>query len=178
MPALVLILRLVVDATRGPSVLMRQALLDPVAVEAEFVQQSGPGASKIVNSEGLKWQPLLFRSSDHGGRDPVERRPRHWRVSVISRRKDIARIAGAGFQRDEDVDGLLRQVDVVCLRPLHSFLGYRPDGVLKIDLIPGGILELALPDHRQEEKLHSQPYGRQCRHMLKLTEHDADLRGR
>ena len=37
--ALMLVFRLVIDATRGPSVFMRQALLDPVAIEAQLIQQ-------------------------------------------------------------------------------------------------------------------------------------------
>ena len=70
-----LVLRPVVETTRGPSVLVRQALLDSVAVEAELIQQGRACSSKIVNSEGFEWQPLLFCSDNDRGRDPVERRP-------------------------------------------------------------------------------------------------------
>jgi len=45
MAALMLVFRLVIDATRGPSVFMRQALLDPVAIEAQLIQQGRTCAS-------------------------------------------------------------------------------------------------------------------------------------
>src|SRR5690348_10122373 len=46
--ALLLILRLVVDATRGFSLLVSQALLDPVAVETQFVEQGRSGSAQVV----------------------------------------------------------------------------------------------------------------------------------
>ncbi len=53
MPALMLVLRLVVDAARRPAVLMRQALLDPITVEAEFVQQRRAGSPEVMDRESL-----------------------------------------------------------------------------------------------------------------------------
>jgi hypothetical protein len=50
------VLGLVVDRARGTPVLVRQALLDPVAVEADFVQQRRAGAAQVVDGERLQRQ--------------------------------------------------------------------------------------------------------------------------
>ncbi|OWW05025.1 hypothetical protein ATY81_03430 [Rhizobium sp. R72] len=71
----------------------------------------------------------------------------------------------------------LRPVYIVRLGSLHTLFGYRPDCVLEINLVPCRILRVALPNHRQKKQLHSQPYCRQRRNMLKLPEHDTYLRG-
>jgi hypothetical protein len=81
----------------------------------------------------------------------------------------------AGLQRDHDVEGLLRQIDVVRLRALHPLLRYRPNSVLEIDLIPGSILQLAFAHHGLQIEAHAEPDGWQRRHLLELLEHDPDL---
>jgi len=60
----------------------------------------------------------------------------------------------------------------VRLRPLHTILRDRPDGVVEIDLVPHCILQLAFPDHGEKVKLHAEADHRQRRDMLKLLEHD------
>jgi hypothetical protein len=45
------VLGLVVDRARGTAVFMRQALLDPVAVEADLVEQRRAGAAQVVHRE-------------------------------------------------------------------------------------------------------------------------------
>ena len=54
MAALHFVFCLVVNAARGTAVLMRKALLDPVAVEAEFVEQRRARPPQVVNGERLQ----------------------------------------------------------------------------------------------------------------------------
>lgn len=54
---------LVADRARGTDVLVRQALLDPVAVEADFVQQRRAGAAQVVDGERFSGSPLVFAAS-------------------------------------------------------------------------------------------------------------------
>ena len=67
-PTLHLVFGLVVDAARRAAVLVRKALLDPVAVEAEFVQQRRAGPPQVVNRERLQRQPFLLGPLDDGSR--------------------------------------------------------------------------------------------------------------
>jgi hypothetical protein len=62
--ALHFIFCLVVDAVRGTGVLMRKALLDPVAVEAEFVKQRWSGPPQVVNGERLQRLTFFLRLLD------------------------------------------------------------------------------------------------------------------
>ena len=68
MAALHFVLRLVVDAARRTAVLVRKALLDPVAVETQLIEQRGSRPSEIVNREWLKRQTFLLRLLDNRSR--------------------------------------------------------------------------------------------------------------
>src|SRR5690606_22194476 len=85
MPALHLVLGLVVDAAGGAAILVRQALFDPVAVEAELVEQRRSGPAQIMDRERLKGQPFLLRLFNDEIGDAVEGGPRHWRIGVVAR---------------------------------------------------------------------------------------------
>src|SRR5262245_50060523 len=52
--ALLLVFGLVIDAARTASLFVGKALLDPVAVEAEFIQERRARATQIVHGEQLK----------------------------------------------------------------------------------------------------------------------------
>ena len=49
--ALLLVFRLVIDPSRRPAFLVREAFLNPIPIKAKFVQQGGTGPSQIVNRE-------------------------------------------------------------------------------------------------------------------------------
>lgn len=66
---------------------MRQALLDPIAVEADFVQQRRAGAAQIVDGERLQGQARSFRPLRDDLRDPIQGRVRHAAVGIVARRK-------------------------------------------------------------------------------------------
>jgi hypothetical protein len=72
---------------------------------------------------------------------------------------------------------LPRQVDVVRPAALHPLFRDAPDGVLEIDLVPDGFEQLALAHHGQQDQPETETYGRQRRHVLQLTQHDANLGG-
>jgi len=48
------VLGLVVDRTRGTAVLMSEALLDPVAIETDLVEQRRACATQVVHRERLQ----------------------------------------------------------------------------------------------------------------------------
>jgi hypothetical protein len=85
---------------------VRKALLNPVAVEAQFIEQCGSRPSEIMNREWRKGQTVLLRLLDNRIGHPIERRARHRRVRVIARRQEVSRISGARLQRDHDIKGL------------------------------------------------------------------------
>src|SRR5579885_111398 len=89
MPALHLVLGLVVDAARGTALLMREALFDPVAVEAELVEQRRSGPAQAMDGERLERQPFLLRLLHDEIGDAVEGGPRHRRIGVVARWQDV-----------------------------------------------------------------------------------------
>lgn len=135
-----LVFRLVVDATGRAAILMCQTLLDPVTIEAQLVQERRACPAQIVNRERFERQALLLRPSHDSGGYAIEGRPRHGSIRIVARWQQIFGIAGAGLERNENVDCLLRKIDVVRLGSLHPLLRDRPDCVLEIDLIPSRIL--------------------------------------
>lgn len=52
---LLLVLRLVIDPSRRPALLVRETLLNPIPIETELVQQGGAGAPQIVNGPSGKF---------------------------------------------------------------------------------------------------------------------------
>src|SRR3977135_1594457 len=131
---------------------MGEALLDPVAIEAELIEQCRTGTAKIVNGERLERQALLLGPRHDRSRNAIEGRARHRRIGVVAGRKQISRVTSASLERDHDVERLLRQVDVVWPAPLHPLLRYRPDCVLEVDLVPDGLLQLALAYHGEQDE--------------------------
>ena len=89
---------------------MGEALLDPVAVETHLVQERRAGPAQVVHRERLQRQPLLLRSRHDGRGHAIEGGARHGRIGVITGRQQVARIAGAGLERNQDVERLLREV--------------------------------------------------------------------
>jgi len=87
-------------------------------------------------------------------------------------------VSGAGLERDQDVQHLGREVDVVRSRALHPLLGDRPDRILEIDLVPDAVLELALTNHAEQDELQAKADRRQRGHIPQEAKHDADLRRR
>jgi len=63
----------------------------------------------------------------------------------------------------------------VGLAGLHAALRNRPDGVLEVDLVPGGLDQLALAHERQQDQAQRQADGRQGRGGVQHPVHDADL---
>src|SRR3569833_709955 len=104
MPALYLVFRLVVDAARRAPILVRQALLDPIPIEAKFEQQKRPKPPQVVDCEWLERQTILLGLLNDRIGDPIERRSRHWSISVVARRQKIPRVASAGLARNHDVE--------------------------------------------------------------------------
>ena len=68
---------------------MGEALLDPVAIEAELIEQRRSGTPQVMNREGLKRQLHLARQLVRAVGDPVERRIRDRAERVIARREDV-----------------------------------------------------------------------------------------
>ena len=66
-------------------------------------------------------------------------------------------------------------LNVVRLRALHPLLRDGPDSVLEIDLVPRGVLQLALSHHCLQVEAHAQPDGRQRRHLFNQLQHDTRL---
>uniref|UniRef100_A0A0N4ZGT4 LigA n=1 Tax=Parastrongyloides trichosuri TaxID=131310 RepID=A0A0N4ZGT4_PARTI len=155
-----------------------QTHLPSVRVEAHLVQQGRGRPAQVVHGEGLERQVLLPGALRDSHGHPVEGRPGHGRVGVVARRQDVAGVSRTGLQGDQDVEHLGRQIDVVGARALHPFLGDGPDSVLKIHLVPGPVLELALAHHAQQNELQAKPDGRQGRDISEQPKHDPDLGGR
>jgi hypothetical protein len=128
------------------------ALLDPVAVKAHFVEQRRRGTPQIVHCERRERQIVILGELCDRGGYPIEHNPAHGFVSVVPRREEIARVSGAGFQRDQDVDYLVREIDVVRPRLLHTLFGNAPDSLLEIELVPRCLKELGFSYHRQENQ--------------------------
>jgi hypothetical protein len=126
-----------------------------------------------VNGSSGRLRFLGLRDHDLG--HPVEGRLRHAAIGVIARGQQELGAAGTGAQRHHDVERLLRQVDVVGLARLHAALRDRPDGVLEVDLVPGGLDELALAHEREQDQAQRQANGRQRRRGVEHAVHDADL---
>ncbi|MNF96418.1 hypothetical protein D3C84_792090 [compost metagenome] len=86
---------------------MRQALLNPVAIEAYFVKQRGAGPAQIVNRERLQRQScfLCARCDELG--NPVQGSVRHAAVNVIARGLHEFGASGTGVQRHKYIQGLV-----------------------------------------------------------------------
>src|ERR1700733_10975921 len=82
-----------------------------------------------MNGERFERKALLLRPLYDEVGNTIEGGAGHWRVSIVARRQDVPRVARAGLESDEDVEHLSREVDVMCLRPLHALLRNRPDSV-------------------------------------------------
>jgi hypothetical protein len=78
---------LVVDTTRGSTVLMCTAFLDPIAVEPKLVWGRRPSPSQIMDRERLKRQTFLLGLLDNRIRHAIEGCPGHRRIRVLSRAK-------------------------------------------------------------------------------------------
>ena len=68
---------------------MGQALLDPVAIEAELIEERRSGAPQVMNRERLKRQLHLTCQLVAAVGDPVEGGIRDRAERVVARRKDV-----------------------------------------------------------------------------------------
>jgi hypothetical protein len=101
-----LVFGFVIDAAGAPSVLVGQALLDPIAVEAEFVERRRAGSTEIVDG---KWLERKSTSSQVPSRSSLLRTfvsginfsPRRMvgRVGTSSRRLKAIRISAGDRER-------------------------------------------------------------------------------
>ncbi|MCY1360010.1 hypothetical protein D9M69_466170 [compost metagenome] len=67
---------------------MRQALLDPVAVEADLVQQRRSGAAQVVDGERLQRETFDLGALHDELRDPIQGRIGHAPIRIVARRKN------------------------------------------------------------------------------------------
>lgn len=68
---------------------MSEALLDPGAIEAKFIEARRSGPPQVVDGERLQWQIHLARKLMGAVRDPVEGRIRDRTERIVTRREDI-----------------------------------------------------------------------------------------
>src|SRR5574340_650739 len=82
------VLGFVVDRTRRTAVLVGEALLDPVAIEADLVEQRRTCATQVVYRERLQRQTGGLGALGHDLGHAVERRLGHAAVGVVTRRRE------------------------------------------------------------------------------------------
>lgn len=83
--------------------LVGQALLNPVAVEADFVQQSRAGAAQVTHLERLQRQTGCLGPLHDELCHPVQRRVRHTTRRLIAQGPHELRARRARVQRHQDV---------------------------------------------------------------------------
>ena len=112
------------------------ALFNPVGVVACLMQQRGCRAAQVVRAELFQFHALFLRKPVGQRQHLIQRGTAHGLVRVIARWQDVARAAGKGFQRHENIHHLTRQVHPVRVAPLHTRLWDCPGRIHKIHFIP------------------------------------------
>ena len=92
---------------------MRQALLDPVAVKASFVQKRRASTAQVVDGEWFQRQPGGLGALRDDLRDAVERGLGHAAVGVVAGRQYKFGAGGACVQCHEVVERRAGQMDDV-----------------------------------------------------------------